>query len=144
MKAITCISLAVPENCEVTSNYFTIKKIAQFSPVVEASSLALNKIYKIEETGIVMQSSAGQHHQLMTLKIPDRALIQQIKKHRDNLENKLNTIKISGDFDLIDRDILIFWDFSDHFEPLSITGLSVGTFCIIFTLIIAIIVCKHL
>ena len=142
--SITCISLAVPENCEVTSSYFTIKKIAQFSPVVEASSLALNKIYKIEETGIVMQSSASQHHQLMTLKIPDRALIQQIKKHRDTLENKLNTIKISGYFDSIDRDILIFGDFSDHFEPLSITGLSVGTFCIIFTLIIAIIVCKHL
>ena len=37
--AINCIFLAVPENCEVTSSYFTIKKIAQFSPVVEASSL---------------------------------------------------------------------------------------------------------
>ena len=47
-----------------------------------------------------MQSSGGQqHHQLMTLKIPDRALIEQIKRHRDNLENKLNTIKIPGYFD---------------------------------------------
>ena len=92
-------SISVPENCEVSSRYFTIKKIAQF-PVVEAS-LALNKIYKIEEAGIVLQSSgaAGHHQQLMTLKIPDRALIQQIKRHRDNLENKLNTIKIQGKFD---------------------------------------------
>ena len=88
-------SISVPENCEVSSKYFTIKKIAQFSPVEEAS-LALNKIYKIEETGIVMKTSGGHHQHLMTLKIPDRALIQQIKKHRDNLENKLNTIKISG------------------------------------------------
>ena len=83
----------------MSSRYFTIKKIAQFSPVEEAS-LALNKIYKIEEAGIVLQSSgAAGHHQLMTLKIPDRALIQQIKRHRDNLENKLNTIKIPGYFD---------------------------------------------
>ena len=98
--AIISISISVPENCEVSSRYFTIKKIAQFSPVVEAS-LALNKIYKIEEAGIVLQSSgaAGHHQQLMTLKIPDRALIQQIKRHRDNLENKLNTIKIQGNFD---------------------------------------------
>ena len=59
----------------------------------------LNKIYKIEETGIVMQNSGGHHPHLMTLKIPDRALIQQIKRHRDNLENKLNTIKIQGYFD---------------------------------------------
>ena len=92
-------SISVPENCEVNSRYFTIKKIAQFRPAAEAA-LALNKIYKIEETGIVMQSSGGQqHHQLMTLKIPDRALIEQIKRHRDNLENKLNTIKIPGYFD---------------------------------------------
>ena len=97
--SIIFISISVPENCEVSSRYFTIKKIAQF-PVVEAS-LALNKIYKIEEAGIVLQSSgaAGHPQQLMTLKIPDRALIQQIKRHRDNLENKLNTIKIQGNFD---------------------------------------------
>ena len=82
----------------MSSRYFTIKKIAQFSPVVEAR-LALNKIYKIEEAGIVMESSGGQHHHLMTLQIPDRALIKQIKKHRDNLERKLNTIRIPGYFD---------------------------------------------
>ena len=87
----------MPENCEVNSRYFTIKKIAQFSPVEEAS-LALNKIYKIEEAGVVLQSSGatGHHEQLMTLKIPDRALIQQIKRNRDNLKAKLNTIKIPG------------------------------------------------
>ena len=66
--------------------------------MVEAR-LALNKIYKIEEAGIVMESSGGQHHHLMTLQIPDRALIKQIKKHRDNLERKLNTIRIPGYFD---------------------------------------------
>ena len=91
------ISIPVPENCEVSSRYFTIKKIAQFSPVEEAS-LALNKIYKIEDKQILMNSSGGHHNDLMPLKIPDWALLQQIKKHKDNLERKLNTIKIPGYF----------------------------------------------
>merc|ERR1719445_1599193 len=104
--------LKVPENCQVSSKYFTIKKIARFSPVVaeETSALmALNKIYKIDDNRIVMESR-HQGHELMSLNIPDRTLIEQIKKHRDSLENNQNYIKIP-----------------DHFEPLSITGVSVGT-----------------
>jgi len=120
--------LKVPENCQVTSKYFTIKKIARFSPVAEQSShlLALNKIYKIDDNRIVLESGA-QHHELKSLSVPDRALIEQIKKHRESFQNKQDIMKIP-----------------DHFEPLSITGVSVGTVCIILTLIIAIIVCKHL
>ena len=91
----TCLLFKVPENCQVSSKYFTIKKIAQFSPVVaqETSALmALNKIYKIDDNRIVMESK-NQGHELVSLDIPDRTLIEQIKEHRDRLGKLLKSNK---------------------------------------------------
>ena len=85
----------MPEHCQVSSKYFIIKRVAQFSPIESQSGPAVNKIYKIEDNRLVMESHSH-HHQLMTITVPDRALIEQIKKHSENLEKMQNTIKIPG------------------------------------------------
>ena len=83
----------------MSSKYLTIKAVARPSPVLEEVSPELSRIYEIEDTRIVVERHGSHRHHLLSLRIPDRAVIEHIKKTRDILarESQQSIIQIPGD-----------------------------------------------
>jgi len=116
--------LSIPTHCQVNSKYFVIKSIQSF-PTFEKDITTVNKIYKIEEDNIIVENKL-KGHKNVSIKIETREILNHINKTKHAFKSFKQDMHIPR-----------------HFEPLAITGTTVGSISIIMLIFLAFIVCRH-
>ena len=144
--------LLVPKHCQVTSKLFTIKPVHTTHPHNYEEITSLNIIYKIEEDHLLLESvdihSEGKQEQRMLTKlnVPSTIILNQINKTRHKLSqvNTQTTFKLSGETHHPHENGKIEFIISDHFEPLSITGTTLGGLSVTIIGFFGIFICLRL
>ena len=116
--------ICVPEHCQVNSKYFIIKSISTY-PIFNSDITNVNKIYKIEQDNIIVGKETEDHKKI-NIKVETKEILNHINQTRHAFK--------AGNQDL---------QIPSHFEPLAITGTTVGSLSIIFLLVLAFIICRH-
>ena len=144
--------LLVPKHCQVTSKLFTIKPVHTIHPHNYEEITSLNIIYKIEEDHLLLESvdinNKGKQEQRMLTKlhVSSKIILNQINKTRHQLSqvNTQSTFRLSGETHLPRGNGRIEFILSDHFEPLSITGTTLGGLSVTIIGIFGIFICLRL
>ena len=149
--------LLVPKHCQVTSKLFTIKPV-HTHPHSYDEVTSLNIIYKIEGDHLLLESVESdkdsektEGNRILTkLKVPSKMILNQINKTRQRLSlaNTQSTFKLSGKIttklpSCLASSFNVFI-ISDHFEPLSITGTTLGGLSVTVVVIFGIFICIRL
>lgn len=143
--------LLVPKHCQVTSKLFTIKPVHTHPHNYEEIT-SLNIIYKIEEDHLLLESvdansERKQEKRMLTkLHVPSKMILNQINKTRQQLSqvNAQSTFRLSGENHHPCDNGKIEFIISDHFEPLSITGTTLGGLSVTIIVIFGIFICLRL
>ena len=117
--------VSVPEHCQVNSKYFIIKSISTY-PIFNSDITNVNKIFKIEQDNIIVGKETEDHKKI-NIKVETKEILNHINQTRHA-------------FKAVNQDFQI----PSHFEPLAITGTTVGSLSIIFLLVLAFIICRHI
>jgi len=116
--------LSIPTHCQVNSKYFVIKSLKN-SPIYEKDMTSVNRIYKIEEANIIVENKF-EGHKNVSIKIETREILNHINKTKQAFKSLKQDMHIPR-----------------HFEPLAITGTTVGSISIVILVFLAFIVCRH-